>query len=241
MRFRRTPRRLATICITALVVSGLGHAAVADAARKATRSEAKAIKRAFFKGRSKADTRIRSIRVSTVRRGWAAVSYSSDVTVSRFKRAPSPQVLKKGAKSWKKVPPGKVPAKVKKDLKKTAVSDIRITGEINARLTRGAVCSDSGVNVYDRGQDILLSMQLFTSKGPGVHPARGVGTVVGIYRNGGTELAYESGQPNDATNPSGFFEIDAGRWGVISAALARPPTAEAFPLSVFVNGTWDCR
>ena len=226
----------------ALVVAGLGHAAVADVARKATKSEAKAIKKVFFKGRSKADTRIRSIRVSTVRRNYAAVSYSSDVTASKFKKAPSPEVLKKSGKSWKKVSPGKVPAKVKKDLKKkAAVSDIRITGEINATLKRGAVCSDSGVNIYNRDQDILLSMQLFTAKGPGVHPAKGTGTVVGIYRNSGTELAYESGQPHDATSPSGFFEIVTGGWGVISAELARPPTATAFPLSVAVNGTWECR
>ena len=236
------PRRLTRICITALVASGVGFAPPADAARKATSSEAKAIKKGFLKGRSKAATRIRGIKVSTVNSRYAAVTYSTDVKVSVFTKAPTPVVLKKSGKAWGKASPAKVPAKVKKDLKKKAAkSNVSITGEINATLTRGATCSDGGVNIYDPGQDILLSMQLFTSKGPGTYDAKAVGTVVGIYRNSGTELAYESGQPNDATSPSGFFHIDVGRWGIIDADLGRPPTATINPLTVSVKGTWDCR
>lgn len=233
-------RRLTAICATALVATGLAAAPGADASRKATASEAKAIKKGFLKGRSKAATRIRGIRVSTVDRRYSAVSYSTDVKVSVFTKAPTPVVMKKKGKSWVKA--SKVPAKVKKDLKKSAAkSNISITGDITATLTRGAVCSSGGVNVYDPAQDILLSMQLFTSKGPGNYPAKGVGTVVGIYRNSGTELAYESGQPTDANSPSGFFYIDPGRWGIIDADLAVPPTSTTNPLSVFVKGTFDCR
>lgn len=237
-----TIRRLTTICLAALLVLGLGLAPAAGASRKATAAEAKAIKKGFFKGRSKAATRIRGIRVSTVSARYAAVAYSADVKISVFTKAPSPVVLKKSGKAWAKVASAKVPAKVKKDLKKkAAASNVSITGEINATLTRGATCSAGGVNIYDPGQDILLSMQLFTSKGPGTYDAKGVGTVVGIYRNSGTELAYESGQPNDATIPSGFFHIDALRWGIIDADLSKPPTATINPLAVFVKGTWDCR
>jgi uncharacterized protein (UPF0333 family) len=234
---------LKTICtLAALVAAGLAAVPAADASRKATASEAKAIKKAFFKGRSKAATRISSIRVSTVNKRYSAVSYSTDVKVSTFTKAPTPVVFKKGTKAWAKVATAKVPAKVKKDLKKKdAKSNIQITGELTASLTRGATCSSGGVNIYDPAQDILLSMQLFTSKGPGTYDALGTGTVVGIYRNSGTELAYESGQPTDAQSSSGFFHIDAGRWGIIDADLGKPPTATAEPLSVFVKGTFDCR
>ena len=237
-----TRKRFTTIFTLALVAAGFGAAPAADASRKATASEARAIKKAFLKGRSKAATRFRSIRVSTVNKRYSAVAYSTDVKTSVFTKAPTPVVLKKGSKGWAKVTASKVPAKVKKDLgKKAAKSNISITGEITATLTRGAVCSSGGVNIYDPAQDILLSMQLFTSKGPGTYDAKGTGTVVGIYRNSGTELAYESGQPNDATARSGFFHIDKDRWGIIDADLAKPPTATAEPLSVFVKGTFDCR
>jgi hypothetical protein len=150
-------------------------------------------------------------------------------------------VVKKSGKSWKTVPPTKVPAKVKKDLKiKKPVSDVTLSGEVSARFTRPASCDSSGVSIYDPGTDLRLSIQQSTGKGYGIRPALAVGTVVAVYRNRGTELAYESGQPSDANAASGFFYRDADGWGIVDADLAPPPVPDIKPFAVSVKGAWDC-
>ncbi len=224
-----------------VVATALLGATEAQASRAPTKAESKAIKKGFLEGRSKAATKIRKVRVSTVSRRYAAVTYSSDVRTSKAYKAPSPVVLKKGGKTWKPVGPGKVPGKVKKDLKaKTPVSDITISGELSARITRPARCDSSGVSIYDKASDLQFSIQQSRYKGNGFRPARAVWTVVAIYRNRGTELAYESGQPGDATAPSGFFYRDPGGWGLVDADLSAPPVPTLMPLAVKVKGFWVC-
>jgi hypothetical protein len=233
-----------TICLAAALPAVLlvGVAAPAQASRAPHKAEAAAIKKAFFKGRSKSATKIVKVRVSTVDKRYAGVTYSSDVKTSTVFKAPSPVLLKKSGKKWKAVGPGKVPAKVKKDLKKkTAVSDVTVSGEVSAHLTRGAACSPGGVSIYDPVKDLLLSIQQSIHRGSGFHPALAVDTVVALYRNKGTELAYESGQPTDANAQSGYFYRDPGGWGIVDAELAVPPVPDVKPLAVSVKGTWDCR
>ena len=67
-----------------------------------------------------------------------------------------------------------------------------------------------------------------------------MGTVVAVYRNKGTELAYESGEPTDANAASGFFYRDPGGWGSVDADLAPPPVPEIKPFAVTVKGIWVC-
>ena len=66
-----------------------------------------------------------------------------------------------------------------------------------------------------------------------------MGTVVAVYRNKGTELAYESGQPNDATAETGVFYREPS-WGFVDADLAAPPVPDITPLVVTAKGKWDC-
>ena len=228
------------LCSILLVV--LLPVGAAQASRAPGRSEAKGIKKAFLKGRSKSATKILKVRVSTVDRRYASVTYSSDVKTSKVFKAPSPILLKKSGKKWKSVDPAKVPAKVKKDLKKKpATSDVTIAGEVTAHLTRGASCSRSGVSIYDPADDILFSIQQTLDQRAGFHPALAVDTVVAIYRKKGTELAYESGQPRDANAESGYFYRDPDGWGIVDAALAPPPVPDFKPFAVTAKGTWDCR
>jgi hypothetical protein len=227
---------LCTVLVTALVPVGM-----AEAARAPSRSEAKAIKKGFLKGRSRTATKILKVRVSTVSRRYASVAYTSNVKTSTLFKAPSPVLLKKSGKKWKTVAPSKVPSKVKKDLKKKgAASNVTATGEVTAHFTRAANCSAGGVTIYDPAHDVLLSIQQAVSKGSGLHPALAVDTVVALYRSKGTELAYESGQPTDANAESGFFYRDPGAWGFVDADLAAPPVPDVKPLAVSVKGIWDC-
>jgi hypothetical protein len=227
------------VCLCSVLCSMLLPIGVSEAARAPSRSEAKAIKKAFLKGRSK--TTVTRIRVSTVNRRYAAVSYRTDVKTSTVFKAPSPVLLEKSGKKWKTVGPGKVPAKVKKDLKKKgAASDVTASGELTAHFTRGASCSPGGVRIYDPAHDVLLSIQQAQSRGSGFHPALAVDTVVALYRNRGSELTYESGQPTDANAESGYFYRDSGGWGIVDADLAAPPVPDVRPLAVSVKGTWDC-
>jgi hypothetical protein len=229
------------LCLCSILAAVLLPAGVADASRPPSKSEAKAIKKGFLKGRSKAGTTVTRIRVSTADRRYASVAYRAEVKTSTPYKAPAPEVVKKSGKSWKPVTAAKVPAKVKKDLKaKKPASDVTLSGEVSARFTRPARCDGSGVSIYDKGADLRLSIQQFTGKGTGIRPALGVGTVVAVYRNRGTELAYESGQPNDANAESGFFYRDKGGWGIVDADLAPPPVPDIKPFAVSVKGTWDC-
>ena len=79
------------------------------------------------------------------------------------------------------------------------------------------------MSIYDPGADLLLSIQQSRDEGDGFRPALGVRTVVAVYRNKGTELAYESGSPADVFSASGFFEKDPDGWGRVDAQLAPPP------------------
>ena len=96
------------------------------------------------------------------------------------------------------------------------------------------------MSIYDPGADLLLSIQQSRDEGDGYRPALGVRTVVAVYRNKGTELAYESGQPADAFSASGFFEKDPDGWGRVVADLAPPPVPEIRPFAVKVDGIWTC-
>ncbi len=215
--------------------------AAADASRAPTKKEAKAIKKGFLKGRPAKENAVRRIRVSTANRRYAAVTYLSDVAISTKLKPPGPVALKKSGGKWKPVSSAKVPVKPKKDLKlKKATSDVRVSGEVNARFTRPARCSASGVSIYDPGTDLLFSIQQSQDPGNGLRHAKAVGTVVAIYRNKGTELAYESGAPGDATQPSGSFFRHPLRWGYVDAELSAPPVPTLMPLAVKAAGAWDC-
>jgi hypothetical protein len=227
------------LCSGVLLIA-LTVVAPAEASRGPTKSEAKAIKKGFLKGRSAKGTTIRRIRVSTAADGYASVSYRTTVKTSTVFSPPGPVVLKKGAGKWKPVSAAKAPKKVKKDLKvKPAVSDVRLTGEVAARFTRPARCSSIGVTIYEPGADLLLSIQQFQNKGYGLRPAKAIRTIVAVYRNKGMELAYESGQPADADAESGVFYRDP-TGGFVNASLAPPPVPEIRPFAVEVNGTWTC-
>ena len=113
------PKRGFELLVLVIVASlGVGTfgAGSAAASRKATRAEAKAIKKAFLKGRSKA-TKVRRIRVSTVNSRFALVSYTANVSAPQSIGAraakvykPTPVILKKGkGAKWK--PVSKAPAK----------------------------------------------------------------------------------------------------------------------------------
>ena len=229
------------VLFSGVLLIALTVVAPAEASRAPTKTEAKAIKKGFLKGRSAKATTIRRIRVSTKAKGWAAVSYTADVRASKKMKAPTPVVLKKGGSKWKDVGGGKVPKKVKSDLKvPPATSNVKLTGEVTTVFKRAARCSDSGVSIYDPGADLLLSIQQSRDEGDGYRPALGVRTVVAIYRNKGTELAYESGSPADVLTPSGFFEKDPDGWGRVDAQLAPPPVPEIRPYAVRVAGIWIC-
>jgi hypothetical protein len=243
------------------IVLAVVAAAPAKASREPTGSEAKAIKKAFLKGRE-GKTTIRKIRVSTADTRFAAVFYKVQIEelnsspppprtgttrgAVKTYTPPAPEILKerKGSK-WKTVP--KVPKKVKKALKlKDPRSSIRITGEHTAFLTQPARCTDDGdfysASVYDAGSDTYLSIEFHGDyyKGHGRYPALGVGSLAGLYGNSGTVLVYETGQGNDALSPSGDIWVDEG-FGIIEASMARiPDEGGTYPQTVWVSGTWAC-
>jgi hypothetical protein len=238
-------RRITFVAV--LVISLLAGAMPAEASRKATRTEAKAIKKAFLKGR-KGKTRIRKIRVSTANTHFAAVSYSiniPEVKAAKAYKPPSPVILKEGkGGKWKTVP--KAPAKVKKDLKEKPRSNIRISGDVNTTLTRPASCTSSkgfySASVYDRASDTYLSIQINRFTGFGNYPALGVRSLAALsVGNMGTTPQWETGQGNNAEAPSGAIYVDAGRWGIIEAGMAKIPDATTYPITVSVSGTFDCR
>jgi hypothetical protein len=247
--------------LTALIAAALllAAAAPADASREPTGSEARAIKKAFLKKRD-VKTKIRRIRVSTVRKRFAAVSYririaelsparagaTSTFGSGKSYPAPSPVLLKKKAGGkWKTVP--KAPKKVRKDLKETPRSDIRISGEVSAHLTRAASCTESSgfysAGIYHPASDTYLSVQIPSYTGPHRYPALAVHSLAALsVGNGGTVPQWETGQGNDAWSPSGEIWVDPGRWGIIEATMARIPDAGGtYPQSVTVSGIWDCR
>jgi hypothetical protein len=236
--------RLAAAALIALFAVGSG---TADASRAPTRGEKKAIKRAFFKAHPKTGAKVRRIRVSTANSRFAAVSYRIDipeVKAAKVYKAPSPAVLKKG-KSGKWKPTTKVPAKVKKDLKDKAKSDINISGEVTAHLTQAASCTQTPgfyvASVYDRTRDIFLRMEFNRYTGPGFYPARGVLSVATLaVGTKATTPQWETGQGNDADAPSGVLYVDAGGWGIIGAGMAKYPDANFYPITVNVSGYWDC-
>ena len=238
--------RLAAAVVIAALLVGAG---TAEASRAPTRSEAKGIKKAFLKAHPKTGAKIRRIRVSSVDRRFAAVSYGIDIRqvgTAKAYKAPSPVELKKGkAGKWK--PAKKVPAKVKKDLKDKAKSDINITGDVTAHLTQGASCASNpgfySASVYDRVRDIYLSIEFHRYHGPGFYPALGVLSVASLsVGNKGTASQWETGQGNNVDVPSGEFYVDpGGPWGIIEAGMAKNPDANTYPISVGVSGYWDCR
>ncbi|HYI34972.1 MAG TPA: hypothetical protein VEX39_00075 [Thermoleophilaceae bacterium] len=228
------------VLFSGLLLIALTVVAPAEASRAPTKAESKAIKKGFLKGRSAAATTIRRIRVSTVRSAYASVAYRTNVKTSVVFAPPVPVVLKKGGKKWKPVAASKAPKKVKKDLKvKTAKSNVRLSGEVSATWTRPARCNSSGISIYDPGTDLQLSIQQSREEGFGLREARGVRTVVAVYRNRGSELAYESGQPADVTASSGVFYRDAVG-GFVNASLAPPPVPTIMPFAVEVKGDWVC-
>jgi hypothetical protein len=222
--------------------------ATAAASRAPTRSEAKAIKKGFAAAHRGTGAKVRRIRVSTVDRRFAGVSYGIDIRqvgTAKAYKAPSPVELKKG-KGGKWKPVTKVPAKVKKDLKDKAKSDINISGDVSAHLTQAASCTRSSgfysASVYDKARDIYLSMQFNRFTKFGFYPALGVRSVAALsVGNKGTTPQWDTGQGNDAEAPSGELYVDAGDWGIIEAGMAKIPDASTYPISVTVSGSWDCR
>jgi hypothetical protein len=252
LRRRSTLTPLLAISLAALAV------VPAQASRAPTGSEEKAIKKAFLQGRA-GDTEIRRIRVSTVDEAFAAVSYAvtiedptssprSDAAIGRRggtkTPAPTPVILKekKGGK-WKTVPTA--PDKVKKDLKvKDPKSDIQVSGDHSASLTRAASCSDGGgAGIYDPGTDTFLDIQFHGNywKGPGAYPALSVGSVAGLYGTSGQVLVFETGQPNDAFASSGVIYVDRDGWGLIDAYMSPAEPGSSAGNNVLVRGYWVCR
>jgi hypothetical protein len=237
--------RMATAALIALLASGVG---TADASRAPTRAEKKAIKRAFLKAHPKTGAKVLKIRVSTANPRFAGVTYRIDireVKAAKVYKAPSPVVLKKG-KGGKWKPTTKVPAKVTKDLKDKAKSDIKISGEVTAHLTQGASCTQTPgfyvASLYDRARDIYLRMEFNRYTGPGFYPARGVLSVATLaVGTKGTTPQWETGQGNNADAPSGELYVDPGPWGIIEAGMAKYPDANFYPITVNVSGYWDCR
>lgn len=239
--FIRTVAALgAVLCAVAVL------AAPASASRDATKSEAKAIEKAFLATQD-ADVTIRKIRVSTVDEDFAAVFYDADVgePAPRAEFTPPPSLLKrKKSGKWKVVP--SAPEKVLKDLKvKERKSDIVLSGDFSATLTRPASCTDSGdyysAGIYEPSMDLYLDIQIPQYTGHGWYPARGVGSVAGIYTGSGTVLQYETGLAHDAFAPSGDILAERG-WGVINAGFARtPPEEDTASNTVTAVGVFECR
>ncbi|HEX6117075.1 MAG TPA: hypothetical protein VFY99_08230 [Solirubrobacterales bacterium] len=245
------------IALVAIMLAAVA-AAPAQASTEPTRSEAKAIKKAFLAGEDGKAT-IRKIRVSTVDPRFAAVFYEVDVGEPPAARgdtartshvptefAPPPVILKQGkGDKWKTV--RKAPEKVKKDLKvKSRKSNIVISGEVSALLTQPATCTDDegdfySVGIYDPAIDLYLSIDIFQYARHGWYPARAVGSVAGLYSDSGTVLRFETGLAHDAYAPSGEILAKAG-WGFIGAGMARTPPEEGTESNtVQVTGTWECR
>ena len=248
--------RLSLVAVVAGVLT-VGAAVPADAAREPTRKEAKAIKKGFLKERTEGESKIEKIRVSTEKSKFASVTYEitiDEVTSARAANtrrapetysAPSPVILKKNKKGkWKTVP--KAPAKVKKDLKEKPKSNIVISGDVSATLTRAANCTESdgfySAGIYDPVGDVYLSIEFPSYTGPHTYPALGVHSVASLaVGNSGGTPQYETGQGNDAFSSSGELYVDAGRWGIIEASMAKQPDeGGTYPQSVFVSGYWDC-
>ena len=242
------PVRRPTILVLAALVTAIFGAAPAEGSRSPSRAEAKAIKAAFLKGRSKSATRLRRIRVSTVDSRFAAVSFTADLRQPSAAKVykPAPVILKK-AKGGKWKPVSKAPVKVVKDLKATAKSAMNITGEVNASLTQPASCTSSrgfySASIYDRGSDTYLSVQINRYTGPGWYPALAVRSLAALsVGNMGGPPQWETGQGNNAEAPSGSIYVDnSARWGLVLASMARVPDASTYPQSVEVNGSWACR
>jgi hypothetical protein len=242
-------RRSIVVAVLAIAVA-IFAAAPAGASRDPTPSEAKAIKRAFLKGRE-GKTTIQKIRVSTVDPRFAAVFYTIRIEELQVKstkkyKPPSPAILKEG-KGGKWKPASKVPKKVKKDLKDAPKSNIRISGDVGATLTRPASCTQSkgfySASVYDRAADIYLSIEINRYTGPHEYPALSVRSVatLAVGNNAGTPQ-WETGQAHDAFASSGEIWVDEGRWGIIEAGMARtPPDESTESNTVVVSGFWDCR
>jgi len=248
-----TRSRIASVLTLAALLSLSVAAAPAEASRAPTNAEAKAIKRAFLKGRP-AGTKVKRIRVSTADKRFAAVTYTSNVRElerppaqsAKAVKAPSPVVLKKAGAKWKAVASGKVPKKVKSDLKKKAVSDLRISGDVNVHFTQPASCTQSGdfysASLYDRGRDIYLSIQINRFRGFGFYPALAVRSLASLaVGNNATTPQYETGQGNDAFAPSGEIYVDKGGWGIIEAGMSKIPDEQTYPETISVSGTFDCR
>jgi hypothetical protein len=247
--------RLSLVAVLAGMLA-VGAAVPADAAREPTRKEAKAIKKGFLKERTEGESKIEKIRVSTEKSKFASVTYeitidevsSARATARRAPEtysAPSPVILKKNKKGkWKTVP--KAPAKVKKDLKEKPKSNIVISGDVSATLTRAANCTEGdgfySASIYDPVGDVYLSIEFPSYTGPHTYPALGVHSVASLaVGNSGGTPQYETGQGNDAFSSSGELYVDAGRWGIIEASMAKQPDeGGTYPQSVFVSGYWDC-
>jgi hypothetical protein len=247
---RLKARACSAVAVPALVAGLLLTAApAAHADRAPTRAETKAIKTAFLKGRSGA-TKIHRVRVSTVNKRFAAVTYGADIqarpAVARAAvavKVPSPAILekKKGGK-WKVVL--SAPKKVRTDLKAKARSELRISGDVTATFTKAASCTSSGgyygASFYDRERDIKFSVQIHTWRGFRWYDALAVHSLAGIYVNRGTELKWETGQAGDAWAPSGAIFVDRGGWGIIDADLSHVIDGSGATGSVSVSGIWDC-
>ena len=239
--------------ILALAAAVAAIAAPAQASTDPSRSEAKAIEKAFL-AKAEDDPRILRIRVSTEDPDFAAVFYEVAVEPPPTSRGlvaaptvykPPPAILKaaKGGK-WKTV--AKAPAKVLKDLKvKPRKSLVEISGDFTATLTQPATCTDSGdfysAAIYDKDIDLYLSIQIFQYAGHGWYPARSVGSVAGLYSDAGTVLRYETGLAHDAFTSTGDI-LAKGGWAYIGAGMARTPPEEGTESNtVIVRGVLECR
>ena len=143
-------RRGMRFAVCAGVLAALGCSQSTLASEPPSKSEAKEIERAFLDGRDVA-TEVGKIRLSTVDERFASVSYSvtiPELAASRrapeSMKAPSPALLKEAKGKWKPVP--KAPKKVKNDLKKKAKSDIVITGDVVAVLSRAPPARRAGIS-----------------------------------------------------------------------------------------------
>ena len=240
-------RLLAALALVLATAVGWAGSAIASTAPKP--GEARAIERAFLKERE-VETEVGKIRISSEDDRFASVAYSVTIPELGSSRAPETMkaptlaLLKEVKGKWKTVP--KAPAKVKKDLKKKAKSDIVITGDITDVLTRGAACSEGGgfygAGVINPASGTYLSVEFPSYRGPGVYPALGVHSVAALSVNNNGVPQYTTGLGNDAFASTGFLYVDDNGWGQIGASMAKEPDeGGTYPQTVDVDGHWVCR
>ena len=225
--------------------------APASASRVPTKTEKRAIQKAFFAKHPRSGVRVRQIRVARVDNRFAAVLFRVRGRSGRAsRRVSSPAYFKAAGTRFKAISRSKVPTAVRKSLGKPArrvASDIKITGAYTADLTQPATCTRSSgyyaVTVWDRKRDVAFRLQVSEYSAPGGYDVREVGTIAQVLvGNRVTYPNWESTYPPQGTPKGTAFIHSDGLSGTISADLApQPPESSPRPETlVHVSGKWAC-